>query len=78
MKISPRKIQHTRGHNGAANEQITNRNPPHPDPLPQFFARTLPSNTTQHPQKIGGEGGNMALSGQALSNESARLRGNAA
>ena len=36
--------------------------PPHPGPLPQFFARTLPCNTTQHPQKIGGEGGNMAVS----------------
>ena len=64
-----------RGHSGADNEQITNRTPPHPDSLTQFFARTLPCNTTQHPQKIGGEGGNMALSSQTLSNESAWVRG---
>jgi hypothetical protein len=50
-----------RGHSGADNEQISNRKHPHPDPLPQFFARTLPCETTQHPQKIGGREGNMAL-----------------
>jgi hypothetical protein len=31
-------------------------------PLPQFFARTLPYETTQHPQKNRGRGGNMVLS----------------
>jgi hypothetical protein len=38
------------------------RRPPHPDPLPQFFARTLPCDTTLHPQKNRGRGGNMPLS----------------
>ncbi len=47
---------------GAFVEGSVQERPPHPNPLPQFFARTLPCNTTQHPQRIGGEGGNMALS----------------
>jgi len=32
------------------------KRPPHPGPLPQFFANMLPFNATQHPQKTGGEG----------------------
>jgi hypothetical protein len=40
------------------------RRPPHPDPLPQFFARRLRYDTTLHPQKNRGRGGNMALSKQ--------------
>ena len=35
---------------------IAPRRRPHPDPLPQFFARMLPCEATQHPQKTGGEG----------------------
>ena len=47
---------------GALLECSVLKRPPHPDPLPQFFARTLPYDTTQHPQKNRGRGGNMALS----------------
>ncbi len=32
------------------------KRPPHPSPLPQFFASILPSNNTLSPQKFEGEG----------------------
>ena len=38
------------------------KRPPHPGPLPQFFARTLPCDTPAASAKNRGRGGNMALS----------------
>jgi hypothetical protein len=47
---------------GAFVEGSVLKHPPHPSPLPQFFARTLPCDTPAAPAKNRGRGGNMALS----------------
>jgi WD40 repeat protein len=41
---------------GGFRYDIVRKRPPYPSPLPQIFASTLSLITTQHPQKIGGEG----------------------
>ena len=41
---------------GACVEGSVLKRPPHPPPLPQFFARTLPCDTTLYPQKNRGRG----------------------
>ena len=41
---------------GAFEDGSVLKRPPHTSPLPQFFARMLPCDSTQNRQKTGGEG----------------------
>ena len=56
------------------------KRPPHPGPLPQFFARTLPWDTTLRQQKNRGRGGQHGMmkerfSGDQTCSPSARAEG---
>jgi len=65
---------------GAFLEGSVLKRPPHPGPLPQFFARTLPWDTTLRQQKNRGRGGQHGMmkerfSGDQTCSPSARAEG---
>ena len=69
-----------RPNEGAFLEGSVLKRPPHPGPLPQFFARTPPWDTTLHQQKNRGRGGQHGImkerfSGDQTCSPSARAEG---